>query len=171
MTATIHSIWLMPAAPDEALLAGIVTELSVRFGTPVFAPHLTVLGDSETAAERLRQAIQAAAGQVTAFAEDVRAVETSESYFRSFYARFAVAPSLARLKQALDPQGLDSFMPHVSLLYGAVEAAAKAAAAREIGERLAGRSLRFDRLCVVTSGQHIPIADWRVAAAAPLAGA
>jgi hypothetical protein len=113
-------------------------------------------------------AIEAAAGQVSAFAETVGAVETSEAYFRSFYARFAVAPPLVRLKQALDPQGLDGFMPHVSLLYGAVEAAAKAAAAREIGERLAGRSIRFDRLCVVTSGQHIPIAEWRVVATAPL---
>jgi 2'-5' RNA ligase len=168
MTATIHSVWLMPAAPDEVLLSGIVTELSGRFGTPVFAPHLTVLGDSEIAAERLRVAIEAAAGQVSAFAETVSAVETSEAYFRSFYARFAVASPLVQLKQGLDPQGLDSFMPHVSLLYGAVEAAAKAAAAREIGERLAGRSIRFDRLCVVTSGQHIPIAEWRVVATAPL---
>lgn len=168
MTATIHSIWLMPAAPDEALLAGLVNELSERFGTPVFAPHLTVLGDSETEAERLRQAIAAAAGEASAFDEAVSGIETSGAYFRSFYARFAVAAPLVRLKQALDPEGLDGFMPHVSLLYGPVEAAAKAAAAREIGERLSGRSIRFDRLCLVTSGQHIPIADWRVVATAPL---
>ena len=53
-------------------------------------------------------------------------------------------------------------MPHVSLLYGPVEAAAKAAAIAEINARLAGRPIRFDRIGIVTSGQDVPIADWRV---------
>ena len=48
MTARIHSLWLMPAPADEAMLAGIVGDLSGRFGTPIFAPHLTLLGDTET---------------------------------------------------------------------------------------------------------------------------
>lgn len=168
MTATIHSIWLMPAASDGALLSAIVTELSGRFAAPVFAPHLTVLGDSEAAPAILEAAIHAAAKEISGFAEPIRAIETSEAYFRSFYARFRVAPALAALKRALDPQGLDGFMPHVSLLYGQVEDGAKAPAALEIGERLGSRSIRFDRLCVVTSGQHIPIAEWRVVATAPL---
>ncbi|WP_420103103.1 haloacid dehalogenase [Bosea sp. (in: a-proteobacteria)] len=168
MTARIHSIWLLPTASDEVLLTGIVKELSGRFGTPIFAPHLTVLGDSEMTADALAHAIETAAQEVSAFAEAVNAVETSEAYFRSFYARFPVATPLIRLKQALDPQGLEGFMPHVSLLYGPVEAAAKAQAAREIGERLTGRSIRFDRLCVVTSGQEVAIADWRVVVTAPL---
>lgn len=168
MTVTVHSIWVMPAASDEALLSGIVSELSARFGTPVFAPHLTVLGDSETQPAELEAAIHVAAKDVSIFEEPIRAIETSEAYFRSFYSRFPVAPALVELKQALDPEGLGSFMPHVSLLYGPVEDAAKTAAAREIGERLGGRSIRFDRLCVVTSGQHIPIADWRVVATAQL---
>lgn len=170
MTATIHSVWLMPTAADEILLKGIVTELSTRFGTPVFAPHLTVLGDSETSTAELEAAIQAAAGEVAGFAEPVAAIETSTAYFQSFYARFAVAPALVRLKQSLDPQGLDRFMPHVSLLYGPVKASAKAAAAQEIGERLGGRTIRFDRLCLVSSSQHIPIEQWRVVATAPLRG-
>lgn len=162
MTVRIHSLWLMPAPSDEALLTGIVGELSGRFGTPLFAPHLTLQGDTETTPDTLERAIAAAAEAVEAFSEPVSVVEGSDAYFRSFYARFAVSPALAKLKQGLDLEGFASFMPHVSLLYGPVEAAAKAAAIAEINARLAGRPIRFDRIGIVTSGQDVPIADWRV---------
>ena len=162
MTVRIHSLWLMPAPSDEALLTGIVGDLSGRFGTPLFAPHLTLQGDTETTPAALERAITAAAEAVEAFAEPVSVIEGSDAYFRSFYARFAVSPALATLKQGLDPEGFASFMPHVSLLYGPVEAAAKAAAIAEINARLAGRPIRFDRIGIVTSGQDVPIADWRV---------
>lgn len=171
MTARIHSLWLMPSPSDEAMLAGIVSDLSRRFGTPLFAPHLTLQGDTDTAPAELERAIAAAAGAVEAFAEPVSIVEGSDAYFRSFYARFAVSPALAKLKQALDPAGFASFMPHVSLLYGEVEAAAKAAAIAEINACLAGRVIRFDRIGIVTSGQDVPIADWRVVASAALRSA
>ncbi|WP_293799493.1 2'-5' RNA ligase family protein [uncultured Bosea sp.] len=171
MTVRIHSLWLMPAPADEAMLAGIVGDLSSRFSTPLFAPHLTLQGDTETTPELLEQAITAAAEAVAAFAAPVSVVEGSEAYFRSFYARFAVSPALAKLKQALDPEGFASFMPHVSLLYGEVEAEAKAAAIAEINARLAGRAIRFDRVGIVTSGQDVPIADWRVVASVALRSA
>jgi 2'-5' RNA ligase len=171
MTVRIHSLWLMPSPPDEAMLAGIVGDLSGRFGTPLFAPHLTLQGDTETTPAELERAIAAAASAADAFAEPVSIVEGSDAYFRSFYARFPVSPALAKLKQALDPEGFASFMPHVSLLYGEVEAAAKAAAIAEINARLAGRAIRFDRIGIVTSGQDVPIAEWRVVSSVVLASA
>lgn len=168
MTAPVHSLWLLPAPADEAMLAGVIGVLSGRFGAPPFAPHLTLLGDKVATAAALERAAAAAAAEVEAFSQAVAAVEGSDAFFRSFYARFAVSPALSALKQALDPEGRDSFMPHVSLLYGPVEAAAKAAAIAEFETRLAGRAIRFDRIGVVTSGQDVPIAEWRVIASVAL---
>jgi 2'-5' RNA ligase len=161
----------MPAPADEAMLDDVIGALSSRFGTPLFAPHLTLQGDTGASPAVLERAVTAAAATVRAFSEAVATVEGSAAFFRSFYARFAVSPALAALKQALDPQGRDSFMPHVSLLYGPVEAAAKAAAIAEIDARLAGRAIRFDRIGIVTSGQDVPIADWRVVASVALPSA
>jgi 2'-5' RNA ligase len=171
MTAQIHSLWLLPAPADEAMLFGVIDTLSGRFGTPLFAPHLTLAGDTGTPPAALERAVTAAAGSTPAFAEPVATVEGSAAFFRSFYARFAVSPALAALKQALDPQGRDGFMPHVSLLYGPVEATAKAAAIAEFDARLAGRPVRFDRIGIVTSGRDVPIADWRVVASVALPAA
>lgn len=170
MTATVHSIWLMPNPDDERLFSGLVTDLAARFGTPVFAPHLTVRGDTTRPAPELAADIAAAATDVGTFTDAVSDIETSEAFFRSFYARFAVSPPLAALKRRLDPEGLDGFMPHVSLLYGPVPDAPKAEAAATTRKLLNGRPIAFDRLCVVTSGQDVPIADWTVVATARLGG-
>lgn len=169
MTAPIHSIWLMPAEPDATLLAGIVSDLSGRFGTPLFTPHLTIAGDTDRPVTALAAAIAQAAKKVAAFSETVTGIETSEAFFRSFYARFAVSPPLAALKRQLDGQAREPFMPHVSLLYGPVKPAPKAQAAAEVSTALTGRPIRFDRLCVVTSGQDVPIEQWRVVETARLA--
>lgn len=171
MTPRIHSLWLLPSPADAAMLADLAGALSARFGTPLFAPHLTLKGDTQMPLAMLEQAVEAAAATAAAFAEPVARVEGGEAFFRSFYARFAVSPALAALKRALDPAELDGFMPHVSLLYGPVAPAAKAAAIAETDARLAGRSIRFDRIGIVTSGQDVPIADWRVVASVGLRSA
>ncbi|TCR68609.1 hypothetical protein [Bosea sp. BK604] len=168
MPTDVRSIWLMPKNDDEAFLSSLVRELAGRFGTPVFTPHLTLRGDTDVPANKLAEDIAAAASQVPAFAEPISAIETTEAFFRAFYARFAVSAPLATLKRGLDPHAADPFMPHVSLLYGNLEADVKAPAAAEFGQRLAGRAIGFDRICVVRSGQDVPIADWSILATAPL---
>lgn len=162
MSLQIHSIWLMPSAEDGAFLADLVANLAGRFGTPVFTPHLTVKGDTDLPIAALAGGITEAAATVPAFQEAVAAIETSDAYFRSFYARFQISASLAQLKQRLDSDLADSFMPHVSLLYGPVAPAPKASAAAEFHRMLTGRTITFDRLCVVRSGQDIPISEWAV---------
>ena len=162
MTASIHSLWLMPSAADGALLASRLADLSARFGTPLFTPHLTIAGDTDRPVTQLATEISAAAAEVAAFSEAVLGIETSESFFRSFYACFAVSPPLAALKQRLDPLAREPFLPHVSLLYGPVAAGPKAEASAQVSAALTKRPIRFDRLCVVTSGQDVPIADWQI---------
>jgi 2'-5' RNA ligase len=158
----------MPSATDGASLTEVVTRLSQRFGTPLFVPHLTMKGDSDMPLTVLEAAIDKAAAEAPAFSEAVTAIETSDAYFRSFYARFVVSPALAGLKRRFDAGEADAFMPHVSLLYGPVAPEPKAAAANEIARELGGREVRFDRLCVVASGQDVPVAQWRIVATARL---
>lgn len=166
--ADIRSIWLVPNSDDEAFLSSLVHELAECFGAPVFTPHLTLRGDTRTALDQLTEEIGAAAGLVPAFAAPIAAVETTAAFFTAFYARFALSPPLAALKRCLDPIAAESFVPHVSLLYGNLAAELKAPAAAEFGLRLTGRAITFDRICVVSSGQDIPIADWSILATASL---
>lgn len=165
----IHSIWLMPSAEDGQFLSGLLADFAERFGTPLFTPHLTIRGDTSSRVAALEAGVAEVARDVPAFSEAITAIEASDTYFRSFYARFGVSAPLAQLKQRLDAGAADAFLPHVSLLYGFVPGEAKASLAREIHQVLAGRRISFDRLCVVRSGQEVPIDEWAVVATAQLA--
>lgn len=170
MTTDVRSIWLMPEEEDAAFLSAQVRVLAERYGTPVFTPHLTLRGDTPMAAERLAGMCEQAASEVPAFALPISGIETTAAYFRAFYARFQLAPALVALKRRLDPEEEGAFVPHISLLYGDLTEDAKAPAAVEHSPGLAARSISFDRICVVRSGQDIPIEDWSIISTAYLRG-
>lgn len=161
-----HSIWLRPAQNDLVFLEKIVRDLSERFNSPVFEPHITLVPDMKRSAEELLpQAISLAIGRkpLELLIENVTG---SEAYFRSFYAALEKAPALMRLKQdTLEISGdasLQSFMPHVSLAYGVDDSTLKHAEIQRLAKELSGRKLQFDRLVIVSSSSETPIDDWIV---------
>ena len=165
----IHSTWAMPAAADAALFEEIVADLAPRFGFPRFAPHLTLLEDREAEAATLA-AFWRNARPAAAIDTRIAGIETGPAYFRSVFARIDDHPALLHLhERGRDrfPGGSD-FRPHVSLAYGVPDETARKAVAADLSARLAGRPIRFDRICVVASGQEIAIEDWKVLADIPL---
>lgn len=161
-----HSIWLRPAQDDLVFLEKIVRDLSERFNSPVFEPHITLVPDMNRSAEELLpQAISLTIGRkpLELLIENVTG---SEAYFRSFYAALEKAPALMRLKQdTLEISGdasLQSFMPHVSLAYGVDDSTLKHAEIQRLAKELSGRKLKFDRLVIVSSSSETPIDDWIV---------
>jgi hypothetical protein len=170
----LHSIWLMPTQDDEVLLQRMVAELAVRFDAPCFRPHLTLVEDMARSAGELAPLTEAIAAGVCAFDATVREIGVSALYYRSFYALFEPTGPLLELKSRaiaqIAPDRLDTFMPHISLLYGVSESAEKRTAQAMVRERLVGRQIRFDRICVVAAAREIPVAEWAVSSSATLEG-
>jgi 2'-5' RNA ligase len=162
----LHSIWLMPARDDEAVLQQTVTELAARFGAPEFRPHLTLMEETARGVPELAAATREIAAGIAGFSAIVCDIGMSELYYRSFYALFEAAGPLLELKHRaiarIAPDCLDAFMPHISLLYGAADSPEKRAAQKMVAERLVGRQIRFDRVCVVASAKEIPVAEWAI---------
>lgn len=164
-TAAGASIWLMPAEPDAAMLRGIIAELSARFGTPLFEPHLTLAGDLHASSGAYVPLLDDLAKACPAFSLPIAGIVRTEAYFRSFYAAFARGAELDALKQVCVAQAggtADGFTPHISLLYGKVDDAQKAAAASDVEKRLHGKRIEFDRVVVTNSSDNVPINEWRV---------
>lgn len=171
-TKSMHSVWLMPAAEDELVLADIVAELAGRFGTPRFQPHLTLVEDRLCEEAELARQLTTVAAGIAPFAADIQAVGTSDLFFRTFYARFERSGPVLELKRraiaSIAASAIENFMPHVSLAYGVEDGPLKQAAAREVEAHLTGRAVRFDRIAVVRSAQSIPVEDWAVRTVIPL---
>lgn len=168
MGQDLYSVWLMPQAEDEAMLAGIVAELAATFGTPRFQPHLTLVEDRPCDEADLARQLRVVADGIAPFAADIQGIGTSDLFFRAFHAHFARTGPVLELKRraiaTIAASPIESFMPHVSLAYGVEDSARRQEAARQVEARLAGSAIRFDRLAVVRSAQAIPIEDWAVRA-------
>ncbi|MFD1198862.1 2'-5' RNA ligase family protein [Brucella gallinifaecis] len=161
-----HSIWLSPAYDDLVFLKEIIRNLSQRFNTPQFEPHVTLVPDMKCSAEELLpQVIRLAIGRKPLELQ-IENVTGNESYFRSFYAALEKTPVLMRLKQeSLEisrDAGLKSFLPHVSLAYGVEDSEFKQAEMKRLAKELSGRKLRFDHLVIVSSSSHTPIDQWHL---------
>lgn len=166
MSGDYHSIWLMPPSDQEEAFGAIVRDLAKRFGSPVFQPHLTLVEDMPRSCEELKPLVELVAEGMASFEAPIETVEESELYYRSFYARFPVTPELRALKErAVDlfkVGSVETFMPHISLAYGVAESPEKAKAVADLRGKLQGRSVRFDRVCIVSSSQQTPIEEWRI---------
>ncbi|HAY05166.1 MAG TPA: hypothetical protein PK812_08475 [Beijerinckiaceae bacterium] len=170
--SAMYSVWLMPDSASLARLQPIHERLCRQFGTPRFDLHLTLLGGCALDLARLKAILPAIVENTPPFRADVIDIGTSATFFQSFYALFAAQGPILMLKErtmrlALD-QGVGAFMPHVSLLYGPVEAGAKAEAAAAARREANGVSIRFDSVTLAYSSDTLPIADWRIEARAPL---
>ena len=169
----VTSLWLLACADDEALLTSIVDTLAARHGTPRFRPHLTLAPDASCGVEAWQAILPSLAQTFAPVESAVADIVLSDLFFRSFYALFPADPHLAPLRSAAHAgAGLPEtpFTPHVSLLYGPVPDESKQASAAEVRSRLAGRIIRFDRLALTNSGDHVPIADWQALLTVPLTG-
>ncbi len=166
MSGDYHSIWLMPPSDQEEAFAAIVCDLAKRFESPVFQPHLTLVEDMPRSCEELKPLVEQVADGMASFDAPVETVEESELYYRSFYARFPVTPQLRMLKEKavglFKVGSVETFMPHISLAYGVAKSPEKTDAIAALRSELQGRSVRFDRVCIVSSSQQTPIEEWRI---------
>lgn len=161
-----HSVWLRPTAQDMVWLEAAVKDLSGRFGAPFFEAHATIISDVKMSAEQLLELITPIAAKHAPLALKIESVEQTEAFFRSFYARLDKSAPIMALKAdclaAVNNGTLDEFMPHVSLAYGVDDSDLKRSELQRFDKALAGHTIRFDSMVIVSSSSDTPIEDWVV---------
>lgn len=161
-SVTRRSLWLMPPAGVRARLVALIRDLGARYGTPVFEPHITLLGG--IGAEEKDIAVRSArlAAATPPLPLRLTTVDQRAEYFQCLFVHVAGTDALARasaLARTLFERTRDTeYLPHLSLMYGELDPAAKAAIVAEIGARL---DLEFvaNRLALYATGDRLQ--DWR----------
>ena len=119
--STFH-LWLVPTGTVYDRLAGVIADLSARYGGPAFDPHLTLLGRLEGEQESLVALTKQLARALHPFELRLKEPGYEPHYFRCLFLPAEPSPSLLdvhrRAKQIFAPQSTRAFDPHVSLLYG-----------------------------------------------------
>jgi len=134
-----YSLWLMPPAPVYDRFARLIDALSRRFGTPRFAPHITLASTGAELAGDAPARAAALAAELAPVPVRLLDVAHTDDYFRSLFVRAQRTPALLaahRLAAArLGTEPAEDFMPHLSLLYGELPRDTKERLIEEIGRR------------------------------------
>jgi hypothetical protein len=168
-----YSIWLRPAASDEAALLQTIARLATLRGSERFAPHVTVQGDLAQPLDALRHMLAPLARKIPAQRWRVEAVECSPHFFRCVVLRFAPCAAFKGMQAAAQAfsqtqQGLSPF-PHLSLAYGEAHPD-NVHLSEELAAEFVGREMLLDRLSICHSSKNVPIPDWSYQADYPLVG-
>ncbi len=167
-TASGVLLWLVPELSCEVRLAEIIDGLSQEWGTPRFAPHVTLLGNVRGSESEVLAEAERLAAKLDPVALGFLELDWSDQFYRAFYLVVEKEPALLRahaaaaeaFRRSPDP----SYFPHLSLAYGDLKDEQRLQA-RGVVEKGLG-SCRAERMDVVrTTG---PPESWKTLAAYPL---
>ncbi len=170
-TPTRYALWLLLPDGARERYAALIEMLARTYATARFEPHITLLGDLSGEERELARQTEQLARELEPF--EVRLLETGheDETFRCLYIFVAVSRPLEHARQrARERFGRrieTGFVPHLSLVYGALDDHEK--------ERILDRIGRyFDETVPIREIALYAIAgrpdQWRCVVRAPLGG-
>lgn len=165
------SLWLRPTGPVLERLQELIRRLTARFGGVWPRPHVTLLGGIELTAEGAEARLATLAERMRPITLRLGTLEGRNDPFRCFYAAVELSPELhhAHLaaREVFESTPADPFEPHLSLLYGHIDAPTKARLAQELGGRL-DLSFTASAIHLVNASAAVPVSRWHTLHERPL---
>jgi 2'-5' RNA ligase len=152
----------MPTGDLRERLSRTIGQLSARYGTPNFSPHVTLLGGCRGLPRELISKSARLSATLRPFAIRLEEIDFREEYFRCVFVHASLTEQLRQANQAAcqafgrvrEP----AFMPHLSLLYGNFSRSLKEGVIEEMGGRL-DMQFKVQRLDLYRT--HGAPCDWR----------
>lgn len=122
MKAKGYSIWLIPTGEVYWKLAEIISQLSKKYSTPNFEPHLTLIGDLLGSEGEIISKTSKLADLFKSFEIKLKRADYFDEYFKCLFIRaekskeIIEANNITREIFNLNPD--PEYMPHLSLMYG-----------------------------------------------------
>lgn len=120
-----YSLWLRPTQTQIDEFNKIISELSHRFHTTPFPPHITLLSGLVYELGSLNHLCEEIYDEMHSFDIPMQGIAFSPEYYRNFFIKAEPTSTLLALynkaKLKLKCAENEEYMPHVSLLYGELD--------------------------------------------------
>jgi len=117
-----YSLWLQPDVDITYRLQGYIDKLSTKYETPVFEPHVTLLGGLRSTETELLSLAETLASSLRPFELKLTKAGYTEHYYQSLFIHIKKSSSLMEAHslscRLFDCDPKKKYMPHLSLLYG-----------------------------------------------------
>lgn len=170
-TVVRGALWLRPTGPVLERLQELIRRLTARFGGAWPKPHVALLSGIELMSEGAEARLAQLAGRLKPIPVRLGTLEGRNEHWRCFYASVEDSPELIAAHEAarevFEIQPTEPFEPHLSLLYGRIDAPTKARLAKEFGGRL-NLSFTATSVQLVNATAAVPVAHWHTLYEQPL---
>jgi 2'-5' RNA ligase len=140
-----YSLWLMPSGEIYERLNSLISQLSRKYKTPVFEPHLTLLGGVLGSEADILSKTNQLTSVLQPYRIELSQVEYLAEYFRCLFIKAKetdeVMNANLEARKIFDRQNDTEYMPHLSLMYGDFPPRIKEEIIEEIGKEI---SVSFD---------------------------
>lgn len=130
-----YSIWMMPTGAPRGRLEGMIYDLSLRYCTPLFEPHVTLVGGLKGSEKDIKHNTAKLSMEIKPFQINLNDADYRNEFFKALFLRAEKdGPIIEAHSKAREAFGLPAdpdYMPHLSLLYGNLDMQMK----KEIIER------------------------------------
>ena len=161
---SMFHLWIVPTGAVYSRLAGVISDLSARYRSPAFVPHLTLLGRLEGEEGVLVDRTHQLARALQPLEVRLKEPGYASPYFRCLFLPAEPSPPLLdayqRATQIFNAQPASAFDPHVSLLYGLFPESVKEEIIKALPLDLPG-TFAASRLQLIRAGSTNP-QDWQV---------
>lgn len=152
-----YSLWLRPDQAQINEITRIISELSHRFNSTPFPPHITLLPSISIDTATITKACENIIDKHPAFNIALERVEYTENYYKNLYILAKLEQPLINLykdaKYLIKHKTQETFMPHVSLYYGVLNEKKQQALKEEFEEHVPKifRCQRLDLYCTTNT--------------------
>jgi len=132
------SIWLMPTGTAYKELLNLISKLSQEYSSPVFQPHVTLIGGLSGKKEEIIFKSSKLASQISPYKIKISKPAYFNEYFRSLFLKVKktkeVMEANLKAKEIFSYNKKSEYFPHLSLMYGNFSPKIKEKIISELGE-------------------------------------
>lgn len=153
-----YSLWLRPFGNLAFSLQRRIEKLSREHNTPIFEPHVTLLGGLDRTEAELNQFTDMLAHTLDPFDIVLTRAQIGDDFFHSVFIEVQKTKELVHAHQTAahvfdEDEEADHYHPHLSLLYGNLEHATKERILNKMGREFHLRFTAQNLLLVRTEGE------------------
>jgi 2'-5' RNA ligase len=136
----IYSLWLMPEGPTADRLQTLITDLSAKYKTPDFPPHVTLIGALNLPEAKAITKTAQIAERIEPFEIQLDEIAHLDQYFRCVFVKAKTSEILMNANSAardvFGQRSNEEYLPHLSLIYGALDSHIRQRIMQNIGNEL-----------------------------------
>jgi len=171
--ATGYSLWIVPEIESEAyeFLDKLIFSAATYYLTPVFKPHVTLLGGIEGKEQDMREKTRQLAEKLAPYEIQLSQVASNGTYFQILFSWIEQTPAVMNanaISQQLFAVDKGKYLPHLSLVYGDLSKEQVVALQQFVarGKDLAG--IRFLAKSIELWHSEGSVEEWKKVVAFPL---